>query len=78
MLATCAFGAGRRLKKLTSFLCYIIDMYARLVNDLVRLACIFRFALNMGMRADLLSNPKQTKGFMHSDTSETHKSCPQV
>ena len=51
-------------------------MYARLVNGIVRLACIFRFALNMGMRADLLSNPKQTKGFMHSDTSETQKSCP--
>ena len=33
-------------------------MFARLVNDIVRLACIFLLALNMGMRAALKTNKR--------------------
>ena len=43
------------------------------MNDIVRLACIFLSALNMDMRAGLSPNPKQIKGFMHADMSQTHK-----
>ena len=51
-------------------------MFARLVNDIVRLGGIFLLALNMGMPAGLFPNPKQIKGFMHADMSQTHKSDP--